>query len=245
MPLPASIAPASLDGYRIAVFVEHKYIPEEITSYQHMFQARGATVELYSRLWYSNWNPDSPNWKEPQFFFSDVDPSENPQWEQPQRLAVPSKHDVSTIKPSDFAAVIMAANYPSVRLRWSDIKTRNARELVQSAPVPRFFADAMNDPGVVVGALCHGLWVLTPFPELLAGRNVTCHTVVMADILNCGSEIPFEINGIDDELQPLLVCTDNRLVTGYSKKEVIPFIEAIEAAILKVASTDTSKEDME
>jgi putative intracellular protease/amidase len=76
----------------------------------------------------------------------------------------------------------------------------------------------MADKGVVKGLLCHGLWILTPNPRLLRGRKMICHSVVMADILNCGAEIV---------LTPDRVVTDEDLVTGFSKHEVLPFIAAI------------------
>ena len=100
------------------------------------------------------------------------------------------------------------------------------RAYVQSPPIVRFFAAAMRDPKIIKGALCHGLWILTPHPELLAGRKVTCHTVVMADVLNCNAEILFEKDA-DGKTGVAKVVTDGDLVTGFSKHEVLPFIEAI------------------
>ncbi|MDR0585462.1 MAG: DJ-1/PfpI family protein [Treponema sp.] len=97
---------------------------------------------------------------------------------------------------------------------------------MRSAPVSRFFAEAMRRPGLVKGALCHGLWILTPYPELLKGRKVTCHTVVMADILNCGVEVLVQ-NTDGGGKGPTKVVVDNDLVTGFSKHEALPFIEAI------------------
>jgi protease I len=86
----------------------------------------------------------------------------------------------------------------------------------------RFFAEAMADKRVVEGALCHGLWILTPYRQLLGGRRVICHSVVMADILNCGAEIT---------ITPDRVVTDGDLVTGFSKHEVLPFIAALARCI--------------
>jgi len=84
----------------------------------------------------------------------------------------------------------------------------------------------MKDATVVKGAFCQGLWILAPFPDLLKGRRVTCQTVVMADILNCGAEVQFDK---DKEGRPQVarVVTGNELVRAYSKHEVLPFIEAI------------------
>ncbi|WP_412159930.1 DJ-1/PfpI family protein, partial [Pantoea sp. SIMBA_079] len=76
----------------------------------------------------------------------------------------------------------------------------------------------MADKKIVKGALCHGLWLLTPNPQLLRGRKVICHSVVMADIINCGAKIT---------LTPDRVVTDCDLVTGFSKHEALAFLAAI------------------
>jgi protease I len=201
---------APLSGKKIGIIVENKFIPEEIAAYQSAFPVLGAEVEFISRIWYGDFKPESAT------FYSDVDPLDNQPWESPHSLTV--RRDISAVKPSDYAAVIMTANYTSVRLRWDDIpKPFNARSYVKMSPVVRFYAEAMRDPKIVKGALCHGLWILTPNPELLEGRTVTCHSVVMADIVNCGANV----------LVDPLVVTDNDLVTGFSKHEVLPFIRAI------------------
>ena len=170
-------------------------------------------------------------------FFSDVDPGDNRPWEGPTGLVVET--DISAVKPEDYAAVIMSANYTSVRLRYTEIdgytEMKSFSDLtedeianfdfhahVKKAPVVQFFARAMENRRVVKGLLCHGLWILTPTPRLLRGRTVICHTVVMADIVNCGAQIKLTRNG---------VVTDDDLVTGFSKHEVVPFIKAITESI--------------
>jgi len=207
--------PAPLAGAKIGVLVEHKFIPEEISAYQTAFALLGAEVEFLSRIWYPNYTPKSAK------FFSDVDPMDSQPWESAQSIEV--SRDISTVKPSDYAAVIMSANYTSVRLRSPDPPVSgNLSAFAQSAPVVAWFADAMSNRDLIKGALCHGLWILTPNPKLLAGRQVVCNPVVLADILNCGALVT---------LNPGVV-VDHDLVTGYSKHEVVPFIQAIARQIL-------------
>jgi protease I len=199
-----------LRGAKIAVLVEHKFIAEEISAYQFGFATLGAEVELVSRIWYGDYHPESA------VFYSDVDPLEGRPLDPPQPLTV--TRDISTVEPENYAALIMSANYTSVRLRWSsEPESLDPRAYVQSAPVVAKFAAAMANRTVVKGALCHGLWILTPNPDLLKGRRVVCHPVVLADVLNCGA---------DARLEPKVVVDDD-LVTGYSKHEVIPFIHAV------------------
>jgi protease I len=210
---------APLTGTKIGVLVENKFIPEEISAYQVGFSILGAEVEFLSRIWYGKNKPGSAT------FYGDVDPLDNQPWESPPSLQV--SRDISKANPADYAAVVMSANYTSVRLRYSDNAVgENLRAFVQSAPVVAWFAQAMKNRKVVKGALCHGLWILTPNPELLEGRKVVCNPVVLSDILNCGAAVT---------LDPKVV-VDGDLVTGYSKHEVLPFINAIAAQIVALRS---------
>lgn len=210
----------ALNGEKIGILVENKFIPEEIAAYQNGFTLLGAKVDLISRIWYGDYRPQSVT------FYSDVDPLESQPWESPQSVKV--SHDISTVRPESYAAVIMSANYTSVRLRWSgEREDMNPHAFVKSAPVVAWFADAMKNPGVIKGALCHGLWILTPNPELLKGRRVVCNPVVLADILNCQAHVV-----LTDK-----VVVDGDLVTGYSKHEVLPFIAAITRQIAVMRQT--------
>jgi protease I len=222
---------APLSGKRVAVLVESKFIGEEIEAYRHGFAQLGAEVDFVSRLAFDgNLAPSAT-------FFSDLDPLDDEPWQSPRVLRVTK--DLSLVPAGNYAALIMSANYTSVRLRWealprqslaqltdADISAFDARAHVQSPPAVRLFAQAMANKQLVKGALCHGLWLLTPFPELLKGRRVICHSVVMSDVLNCGAQI---------ELSPSGVVVDDDLVTGFSKHEVDAFISRIATRIIEKA----------
>lgn len=203
--------PRSLGGKKIAILVESEFIPEEIEAYQQRFSELRATVHFMSRLW------DKPSI----YFFSHVEEGETPQTLEVQI-------DFQNVDVNDYAAVIMAANYTSVRLRYFETVSDSVitPEQVRTAPAVKFFAKAMANPRIVKGALCHGLWILTPIPELLKGRRVICHEVVLADIINAGA--------IYDP-SPSGVVVDGDLVTGRSKKEVDLFIDAITEQIQQIS----------
>lgn len=193
-----------LVGKKIAVLVETEYIPEEIAAYQTRFPELGATVHLMSRLWR---NPSVR-------FVSDV----NEVGKELQYLDV--YMDFQNADINQYAAVIMAANYTSVRLRYFQPPEGQAinPQQTQTAPAVQFFTKAMHNPQIVKGFLCHGLWILTPMPELLKGRKVICHEVVLADIANAGAEyVPSETG----------IVVDGDIVTGRSGADVDKFIEAI------------------
>ena len=167
------MADRSLAGRKIAVLVESQYIPAEIKCYQERFAGYGAEVHLMSRLW------EQPK----QTFVGEV---EEP-GKTPETLDVDI--DFTQVNLDDYAAVIMAANYTSVRLRWNEAAATspNAAEMARSAPAVYFFRQAMQNRRIIKGAPCHGLWLLTPSPDYLAGRRVTCNPVVLADVLNAGA----------------------------------------------------------
>lgn len=191
---------------KIAVIVESEFIPEEIKTYQSVFSSHGYEVNIMSRLW------DNPSIE----FISDVTVKGG----QPEVLTV--SMDFQNANLDEYAAVLMAANYVSVRLRYfeSGVDPR-------AAPAVQFFARAMSDPAIVKGALCHGLWILTPAPEHLAGRKVICHEVVQADIQNAGAIITHTSSK---------VVVDDDLVTGHSKDEAPLLAGTIVTEIQKRAS---------
>ena len=204
--------PRSLGGNKIAVLVESEFIPEEIEAYRERFSELKATIHFMSRLWGES----------SVCFFSDTE-----QDKTPQTLKV--EIDFQDVDVNDYDAVIMGANYTSVRLRYFEPPPgcSISAEQIRTSPAVQFYAKAMANPRIVKGALCHGLWILTPMPELLKGRQVICHEVVLADVVNAGAIYTPSSSG---------VVVDADLVTGRSKNEVNLFIDAIANKILQVSS---------
>jgi protease I len=193
-----------IEGKKVAILVETEFIPEEITAYRQRFPELGATVHFMSRLWGN----------ESLRFVSDVDTVGKPL----EYLDV--SIDFQNVDINDYAAVIVSAGYTSVRLRYFQppVGCPISPEQTRTAPAVQFFAQAIANPKIVKGAICHGLWLLTPMPELLRGRKVICHEVILADIANAGAVYVPSASGI---------VVDCDLVTGQSGHHVDAFIEAI------------------
>lgn len=198
---------------KIAVLVESEYIPEEIRDYQRVFSAHGYEVQIMSKLW------GQPSIT----FVSDVTEPDK----KPETLTV--SIDFKDVNLDEYAAVLMAANYVSVRLRYFENSTDP-----RTSPAVQFYARAMRDKQIIKGALCHALWILTPVPECLAGRKVICHEVVQADIQNAGGVIVHN---------PENVVVDEDLVTGHSKNEAAALAESVVKRIqwLKAAAAANPK----
>lgn len=209
-----------LEGKKIAVLVESQYIPGEIRLYQERFARYGATVHLMSRLW------GQPR----QRFYSTVEPDD--QGNVPPLEWLDVSIDFSNVNPDDYAAVIMTANYTSVRLRYSEheINTGNAAQIAREAPAARFFQQAMQNRRIIKGAPCHALWLLTPSPDILAGRKVICNPVVLADVINAGALYTPCPPGTPDTQQ---VVVDGDLVTNPSWHATEALIDTITDLIIK------------
>lgn len=202
-----------LKGKKVAVLVETEYIPEEINFYQTFFSKYGAQVDFLTYLW------GQPE----RVLVSDVDN----ETKALHKMLV--KKEIADANPNDYAIVLCAANYVACRLR--EIPPMGSladASLVRSPAAVRFMASAMMNPMIVKGALCHALWLLTPTPELLKGRKIICHTVVLADILNAGAEyVP----------DPSHVVMDHDLVTARSAGDLELYGETLIAAYNKLTNT--------
>ena len=194
---------ADLTGKKVAVLVETECIPFELEYYRSFFEKQGAQVDFLTYLW----------GKSERVIVSDVDSPEK----NVETMTVTK--EIADANPNDYAIVITAANYVAVRLR--EIPPMGCMadaDFVRSPAAVRFMASAMMNPYIVKGALCHALWILTPVPELLKGRRVICHTVVLADVVNAGAIY------IPDESH---VVVDRDLVTGRSAADIEAYCNAM------------------
>jgi putative intracellular protease/amidase len=219
-----------LAGRKIAVLVENQYIPWEIQTYQQRFAEHGATVDLMTRLWPNEKNQpgDGPDKYPPLTFVSEV---EEP-GKTPKTLTV--NIDFRTVNLADYAAVIMAANVTSVRLRWNEESTTssNPGQAVRNAPAVHFFRNAMFNRNIVKGAPCHALWILAAAPDVIAGRRVTCNPVVLADVLNTGATY---VPAPSTENWAQHIVVDDDLVTSMSSHDaptVALFVDTVKDAIV-------------
>lgn len=202
-----------LKGKRVAVLVETEYIYDEVAYYREQVERLGGELDLLTYLW------GQPS----KTFVNDCDA-----WDRPitSMHALQVDRCVTQSKADDYDIVLCAANYVAVRLREiQPMGSVGSPDRVNTAPAVKFFADAMANPRIVKGALCHALWILTPNPALLKGRKVICHTVVLADVINAGAIfVPAESH----------VVVDRDLVTGRSFADVEAYWNAIVDTATKI-----------
>lgn len=215
----------SLAGRKIGVLVESQYIPAEIKCYQERFASYGAEVHLMSNLWGQS----------KATFVSEVEVA----GQTPETLDV--SIDFTKVNLEDYAAVIMAANYTSVRLRWNEAAATSTSpaDATRRAPAVSFFRSAMLNPRIVKGAPCHALWLLSPSADYIAGRRVTCNPVVLADVLNMGAfYVPapegtnwYEHVVVDGDLVTNMSAVHDDLPVGTER-----LVDAIRERILAIAA---------
>lgn len=204
-----------LQGKKVAVLVETEYIADEVAYYNDFFTAQGAEVEFMTYLW----------GKPERVIVSDVT-----EVGQPVESMVVKK-EIADCNPNDYAIILTAANYVACRLREiPPMGSLGNTDVLRSPAAVRFMASAMMNPQIVKGALCHALWILTPVPELLKGRKVICHTVVLADVYNAGGIY------VPDESH---IVVDRDLVTGRSAADLQEYCETLLATYRKLTAAST------
>lgn len=196
-----------LEGKKVAILVETEYVHHEIEYYKSFFGTiKGAQVDIMTYLW------GNANRK----LICDITDAENPESEIHTMVV---DKEIADYNPNDYAIVLVAANYVACRLREiPPMGSLGSVETLRSPAAVRFMASAMMNPNIIKGALCHGLWLLTPTPELLKNRKVICHTVVLADVNNAGAIY------LPDASH---VVIDRDLVTGRSAADVEAYCNAI------------------
>ncbi len=81
----------------------------------------------------------------------------------------------------------------SDRLRYSE-------EPTQLSPATQFLKRAFANPNILKGIICHGMWLVSPAPELVKGRPITCHNNLYGDVVNMGAIYTNEDVVVDGDL---------------------------------------------
>ena len=214
-----------LNGKKVAILVETEYIHKEMEFYKDFFAKQGAEVHFLSLLWGA----------EQRKIIADITDAENP-IDNIHTMIVDK--DVKDYDPNDYAIVLAGANYVTVRLREIEpMGSLGSVKELATPPAVDFFARAMKNKKIVKGCLCHALWILTPVPELLKGRRVICHSVVLADVHNAGGI--FAPDDTDFAPDSPRVVVDDDLVTGRSSAD----LESYTAALLETYKKINEQEE--
>lgn len=151
-----------LAGRTVAVLVESDYVEMEIDYYRRRFAEEGARVELLTRLW-----------GQPRLTFT------GHEYQRP--LTVDGDLEaVDDDRLGELDALIVPSGMVADRLRYSEVPG-------EPAPAVRLLDRAFALGSVLKGVICHGMWLVSPIPDVVRGRSVTCHHNLVSDVRNMGA----------------------------------------------------------
>jgi putative intracellular protease/amidase len=93
------------------------------------------------------------------------------------------------------------------------------------APAVEFLRQAVQEPNVKLGTICHSLWLFCADPDLLKGKKVTCAHNIICDVENAGAEIVYD----GDVTADLVI--DGNFITGKHPGMVDQFMETFVSEI--------------
>jgi protease I len=200
---------------KIAVLIEEHFDGTEFRRFNDYFPQHGYQAEYVSHLW-----------GQPSLTFGN-----NPD-DGVVDLHVTVTTEIAKVKPADYAGVILIGAYAMDRMRYQE---KIERGKPNQAPAVVFLREAMRQ-NVLVGTICHSLWLLCADPALLKGRKVTCAHNIVCDVENAGAEVVYD----GDQTVDLVI--DGNLISGKHPAVVDRFMQSFVQQIEKTrAAVATSR----
>jgi len=164
-----------LEGKKIAILMESDYYEPEIWYYKSRFAEERMDVHFLSRLW----GCESLEFKGHEHAI-------------PFRCTE-SFEGMSDKDLRDFAAVIVPSGMVADRLRYTE-------DVTKIPPATAFLKRAFAETRIVKGIICHGMWLVAPAPELIAGRRAVVHNNLIGDLRAYGGIYVNEDVVVDGDL---------------------------------------------
>ncbi|MEV6582084.1 DJ-1/PfpI family protein [Streptomyces sp. NPDC051582] len=171
----AVLREGALSGTRIAVLVESDFYEPEIFYYGHRFAEEGAEVDFLTRLWGNGSITFSGHEYRAPF------------------TADKSLEGLSDEELRRYAAIIVPSGMVADRLRYTE-------DVDVLAPATELLRRAFEEPTVLKGIICHGMWLAASIPDKIRGRKVVCHNNLIGDVRNMGAEYVNEDVVVDGDL---------------------------------------------
>ena len=147
---------------KIGILMESDFYEPEIWYYEFRFKEEGAQVNFLTRLW-----------GQPSLTFKG------------HEYHIPFECRESFERMNDaelksYAAIIVPAGMVADRLRYTE-------DIKKLPPATEFLKRAFAEKDIIKGIICHGMWLLSPAPELVRGRPVVVHNNLIGDVKNMGA----------------------------------------------------------
>ena len=147
----------TLEGRRVGILIESDYYEPEIWYYQHRFAEERMEVHLLTRLWGC-----------PSIQFK------GHEYGAPLQCSE-SFEAMSDAVLGSYAAIIVPSGMVADRLRYTE-------DIAAVPPATAFLKRAFANKAIVKGIICHGMWLVAPSPELIAGRRAVVHNNLLGDL---------------------------------------------------------------
>lgn len=151
-----------LQGHKIGILMESDFYEDEIFYYKHRFPEEGLEIHWLTRLW-----------GQPRITFH------GHEYKVPFEVAE-SFEGMTDKELRSYDAIIVPSAIVSDRLRYTE-------DVNVMPPATEFLRRAFAEKDIVKGIICHGMWLVSPMPELVRGRPVVCHNNLHGDIVNMGA----------------------------------------------------------
>ena len=137
--------------------------------------------------------------------------------EYPSKLGYPAKADrsVHDVSANDFDCLIIPGGFAPDFIRRTEAMIK--------------FVSNMAEQGKVIGAICHGPWVLCS-TQALKGKKATCFFAIKDDVINAGATY------VDQE-----VVRDGNLITSRKPDDLPAFLTTIVQAVKELAPAVAGK----
>jgi protease I len=164
-----------LEGRKIGIFMESDFYEDEILYYKHRFPEEGLETHFFTRLWGN-----------PRLTFY------GHEHKMPFEVSE-SFEGMTDDELRSYDAIIVPSAIVSDRLRYSE-------DVNVLAPATQLLQRAFAEPSIIKGIICHGMWLVSPAPELVRGRPVVCHNNLIGDVRNMGAVYTDQDVVIDGDL---------------------------------------------
>lgn len=164
-----------LSGKKIGILLESDYFENEIFYYQYRFPEEGADLHFLTRLWGNE-----------RITFHGHE----------YKVPMDCRESFETMSDEElrsYAAIIVPSGMVADRLRYTE-------DVDKLPPATEFLKRAFAEPSIVKGIICHGLWLVAPATELVAGRRVVCHNNLIGDAKAYGAIYTNEDVVVDGDL---------------------------------------------
>ncbi|WP_013334603.1 DJ-1/PfpI family protein [Gloeothece verrucosa] len=183
---------------KIGVLIEDHFDDTEFRRFNEFFPANGYEVEYLTHLWHQE-----------QLTFKGNELKEQ----------VTVTVEVNDIEPRDYKGIILIGAYAMDRLRYEANPKPGHPNTAPAVQFLRKAVKAMDDNQLIIGTICHSIWLFCAAPDILKGREVTCAHNVICDVENAGGIVMFEGE------QTKIVHIDGGLVTGKHPDSIDEFLE--------------------